>query len=321
MPALLLFLAAIALPPKPDHYVTDRAGVLKNAHALNERLADFERTTSDQILVYVDQHLPPDTTIEEMGSEAMRQWGVGQKGKDNGAILFVFIGDRKMRIEVGYGLEGSLTDAKAKWITSNVIKPYFQRGDYDTGIGNGVDAILAAARNESYLGTGRIVAELATPVGRVAFFGLLWILFLAAIAAHVRVGYEIGLRFAEPMKTPDTKRYVRRYPVATLFRPVAVGFVPTACLVPALIYEEHIFNGFPVVFVWILLPFATVVGLMAAAAMIDNAARRSSGFGGAAGGESYSPSVGSSSAASSSSSSSFEGGGGSGGGGGASDSW
>src|SRR5437588_7015527 len=108
--ALLLLLAAISLPPKPAQYVTDRAGVIRNADALNEKLANFERQTSDQILVYTDQHLPPDTTIEEMGAEAMRSWGVGQKGKDNGAILFVFTGDRKMRIEVGYGLEGSLTD-------------------------------------------------------------------------------------------------------------------------------------------------------------------------------------------------------------------
>jgi len=131
MVILFALIAAISLPPKPDRYVTDRAGVLKNPNALNEKLADFERQTSDQILVYVDQHLPPDTTIEQMGSEAMRQWGVGQKGKDNGAILFVFVADRKMRIEVGYGLEGSLTDAKSKWITSTVIKPQFQGGDYE----------------------------------------------------------------------------------------------------------------------------------------------------------------------------------------------
>jgi len=159
MSAVFLLLAAIALPPKPDHYVTDRAGVLRNAGALNEKLASFERQTSDQILVYVEQHLPPDTSIEEMGSEAMRQWGVGQKGKDNGAILFVFTGDRKMRIEVGYGLEASLTDAKSKWITSTVIKPQFQRGDYDAGINRGVDAMLAAARGEVYRGTGRTVAD------------------------------------------------------------------------------------------------------------------------------------------------------------------
>ncbi len=159
MVILFALIAAISLPPKPDRYVTDRAGVLKNPNALNEKLADFERQTSDQILVYVDQHLPPDTTIEQTGSEAMRQWGVGQKGKDNGAILFVFVADRKMRIEVGYGLEGSLTDAKSKWITSTVIKPQFQRGDYEAGITKGVDAILATIHGEPYGGSGRTVRE------------------------------------------------------------------------------------------------------------------------------------------------------------------
>src|SRR5881227_2318504 len=159
---LLALLAAIALPPKPDHYVTDRAGVLVNAEALNEKLANFERQTSDQVLVYVDQHLPPDTSIEEMGSEAMRRWGVGQKGKDNGAILFVFVADRKMRIEVGYGLEGSLTDAKSKWITSTVIKPEFQRGHFARGIENGVDAILATVRGEAYSGNGRTAVPAPT---------------------------------------------------------------------------------------------------------------------------------------------------------------
>ena len=157
--ALLLFVAAISLPAKPDRYVTDHAGVIRNADALNQKLADFERQTSDQILVYVDQHLPPETTVEEMGSEAMRKWGVGQKGKDNGVILFVFTGDRKMRIEVGYGLEGALTDAKAKGITSTVIKPDFQRGDFDAGINHGVDAILATIKGEPYKGGGRTVAQ------------------------------------------------------------------------------------------------------------------------------------------------------------------
>ena len=181
--ALLLLLAATALPAKPDRYVTDRAGVIKNADALNEKLANFERQTSDQILVYTDQHLPADTTIEEMGAEAIKSWGVGQKGKDNGAILFVFVGDRKMRIEVGYGLEGSLTDAKAKWITSTVIKPEFQRGDFSAGINNGVDAMLATVRGEFYRGTGRTVATAprreGVPGWLVAFF-LFWMVGLPA---------------------------------------------------------------------------------------------------------------------------------------------
>jgi len=173
MPAvLLLLLAAISLPSKPDRYVTDHAGVIKNADALNTKLADFERQTSNQILVYVDQHLPPETTIEEMGSEAMRKWGVGQKGKDNGVILFVFTRDRKMRIEVGYGLEGSLTDAQAKRITSTVIKPDFQRGDFDAGINHGVDAILATIKGEPYKGRGRTVAQGSSSNGvTIPFWG------------------------------------------------------------------------------------------------------------------------------------------------------
>jgi uncharacterized protein len=155
---ILALIAAISLPPKPDHFVTDRAGVIANPSALDAKLAQFERETSDQILVYVDQHLPPDTTIEEMGSEAIKQWGVGQKGKDNGAILFVFVADRKMRIEVGYGLEGSLTDAKSKRIIETVIKPEFQRGNYSAGIEQGTAAIVATIRGEPYKGTGGTVA-------------------------------------------------------------------------------------------------------------------------------------------------------------------
>ncbi|HYS55360.1 MAG TPA: TPM domain-containing protein [Thermoanaerobaculia bacterium] len=196
---MLLLLAAISLPAKPDHYVTDHAGVLKNADSLNEKLAQFERETSDQILVYIDRKLPAHTTIEEMGSEAIKQWGVGQKGKDNGAILFVFIADRKMRIEVGYGLEGSLTDAKSKRIIETVIKPKFRSGDYWAGIDHGVDAMLATIRGEPYRGTGRTVAQTRAPVpvhtipfvvgavGFVMFFAVfIWI--IVALTKRIQRG-------------------------------------------------------------------------------------------------------------------------------------
>src|SRR5262249_49016176 len=141
---ILLFLVAFALPPKPSRYVTDNAGVLGDAraNALNHKLAQFERDTSDQVLVYVDRDLPPDTTIQEMGAEAIRKGGGGKKGRDNGAILFVFTGPKKMRIEVGYGLESTLTDAKSKRIPSTVMKPLMQRGDTAGGIEAGADAML-----------------------------------------------------------------------------------------------------------------------------------------------------------------------------------
>jgi uncharacterized protein len=149
------------VPPKPATYVTDNAGVLDSsrAKALNEKLAQYERETSNQVLVYVDRKLPSDTTIEQFANDAFHQWQVGQKGKDNGAALFLFTDDRKMRIEVGYGLEAVLTDAKAKDITSTIIKPRLKASDYNGAIEQGVDAILAAARVEGNKGPGQTVQE------------------------------------------------------------------------------------------------------------------------------------------------------------------
>jgi uncharacterized protein len=155
-------LMATPIPAKPAQYVTDRAGVLdaSRAQALNEKLADFERKTSDQILVYVDKHVPEGTTLEEMGAEAIKTWGVGQKGKDNGAIFFIFTEDRKMRIEVGYGLEGSLTDFRAKQILSTIVKPHFKSGDFGGGIEAGVEAIVATIRGESFAPTPTVAYEI-----------------------------------------------------------------------------------------------------------------------------------------------------------------
>jgi uncharacterized protein len=158
---LLAFLTAIPLPAKPTRYVTDDAAVLGKARAdaLNEKLAQFERETSDQVLVYVARDLPAGTTIEELGSEAIHRWAVGQKGKDNGAILFVFTGARKMRIEVGYGLEEKLTDAQSKRITSTVIKPLLRQNDTAGAIEAGAEAMLQTIRGAEYAGTGKTVAE------------------------------------------------------------------------------------------------------------------------------------------------------------------
>jgi uncharacterized protein len=158
---VLALIGTITVPPKPATYVTDKAGVLNasRVHALNEKLAQFERDTSNQILVYVDRKLPPDVTIEQFANDAMHQWGVGQKGKDNGAVLFLFTGDRKMRIEAGYGLEAVLTDAKSKEITSTIIKPRLKAADYDGAVEQGADAMLAVVRGERLKGTGQTAHE------------------------------------------------------------------------------------------------------------------------------------------------------------------
>jgi uncharacterized protein len=147
------------LPPKPTRYVTDRSGVLGGrAEALNARLEDFEKETSNQILVWMDRRIPENFTLEEFTVAAARKWGAGQAGKNNGAVLFVFVEDRKMRIEVGYGLEGVLPDALAHRIQEEEILPRFRSGDYAGGIEAGVAAMIAATKGE-YRGTGSTVAS------------------------------------------------------------------------------------------------------------------------------------------------------------------
>jgi uncharacterized protein len=180
LPLLLTLALTIPLPTKPAAYVTDNANVLGTEHvnSLESKLKDFERRTSDQVLVYVDKKVPEGTTLEEMTAQAIHEWGIGDRKKDNGVILFVFTDDRKMRIEVGYGLEGSLTDAKSKLITSEIMKPRLQQGDYAGAVEHGVEAILNTIGGESYKGSGHSVAEAnmtqGFPVGLFTFIGLLF---------------------------------------------------------------------------------------------------------------------------------------------------
>ncbi|HWS73281.1 MAG TPA: TPM domain-containing protein [Thermoanaerobaculia bacterium] len=158
---LLALLSAVPLPARPAHYVTDNAAVLDAARAaaLDHKLAEFERETSNQLLVYIDRDLPPETTLEEFSSQALHEWKVGQQGKDNGAILFLFTDARKMRIETGYGVEEKLTDAKAKRITSTVIKPLLQKNDPTGAVEAGTAAMMDTLRGLDFHGTGKTVAQ------------------------------------------------------------------------------------------------------------------------------------------------------------------
>jgi uncharacterized protein len=148
------------LPPKPATYVTDQAGILdaSTVATLNDELEQFEKDTSDQILVVIYPSLPPDAEAAQFATYTYNAWGVGQKGKDNGAILFVFVNDHQMFIVTGRGLEGALPDATCKEIITQIISPAFKQGNYAAGIQSGVNAMLAAAKGE-YKGTGTTVAE------------------------------------------------------------------------------------------------------------------------------------------------------------------
>lgn len=142
--------AAPSAPPPPTAYFNDHAGLVPRARAeqVNEKLRRFAEETSTQILVAVFAKLPEDEVLEDFTSRTAQQWRVGQKKLDNGAVLFVFVEDRKVRIEVGYGLEGALPDALAKRIIEETIVPAFRVGDFPGGLEAGVDAMMAATRGE-----------------------------------------------------------------------------------------------------------------------------------------------------------------------------
>ena len=121
---------------------------------LETRLADFEKETSNQFLVYTESTVPDGTTLEEYTVACAQAWKAGQTQRKNGMILFVFPGSRKARLEVGYGLEGAMPDALARRVLDEQVIPRFRTGDYGGGISAGVSAAIAATRGE-YKGTGR----------------------------------------------------------------------------------------------------------------------------------------------------------------------
>jgi uncharacterized protein len=152
--------AAEVIPPKPAGYFNDYAGVVSKdaASRFNEQLAQFERETSNQVVVAVFPKMESDSDLADYTQRIAQAWGVGQKERRNGAVLFVFIQDRKMFIQVGYGLEGALPDITTYDIRVNRINPRFRNGDYEGGLADGIDSILKAIRGE-YKGTGKTVRE------------------------------------------------------------------------------------------------------------------------------------------------------------------
>jgi len=115
---------------------------------IEAKLAQFEKQTGDQVAVLTVDSLDGEA-IEDYANKVARTWALGQKGKDNGVLLLVSKQDRKMRIEVGYGLEPVLTDLQTKIIQDEVIIPHFKQGDFGGGIEAGVDAILSTIQGKA----------------------------------------------------------------------------------------------------------------------------------------------------------------------------
>lgn len=136
------------IPPRPKTYFADYAGVVSSdaASRFNEQLAQFERDTSNQVVVAIYLEMDSTAPIDGYTRRIANAWGVGQRGKNNGVTLFVFIEKRQMFMQVGEGLANVLPNRKAFDITERRIKPHFVSNDYEGGIRDGINAILDATR-------------------------------------------------------------------------------------------------------------------------------------------------------------------------------
>ncbi len=146
--ALLLLMMAFAAPAQPEFpqltgRVVDRAEMLdeQTESRITQMLASHEQATTEQVVVVTLNDLQG-YPIAQYGYQLGREWGIGQEGEDNGALLIVAPNEREVRIEVGYGLEGRLTDAQSSVIINQIITPAFSNGNFAAGITEGVTAMV-----------------------------------------------------------------------------------------------------------------------------------------------------------------------------------
>ena len=156
--ALILTLVQVPLlakevPPRSNTIVTDYAGILTDAqrNALERKLVAYDDTSSTQIAVVIERSLEGDDPFE-YSLRLAEAWGIGQRGKDNGVLIYIAVEDRKIRIQTGYGAEGFLPDALSRRIIENIMKPAFRENDFYGGIDRATDAIIK-------LSTGEYTAE------------------------------------------------------------------------------------------------------------------------------------------------------------------
>jgi uncharacterized protein len=199
--ALLLTLLLFVFPsfaqtfPPLTGRVVDAADLLKPEErtALEAKLKAHEDKTTDQVVVATLRSLEG-YEIEDYANRLFRHWQLGQKGKDNGALLLVAPQERKVRIEVGYGLEGALTDALSKIIITTAIAPQFQKGDFAGGIDAGIDAMLSILTGdaEEWQRRAQVREESTATIDPVVAFIILLILFFL-IARMMGAGRRQGI--------------------------------------------------------------------------------------------------------------------------------
>lgn len=188
--ALLLPPAALAQDvPQPDGWVTDLGGFLdeRQEQALETLMQSYKAGSGNEIALLTVPDLAG-RPVERYALEVARQWGLGEKDKHNGALLLVARAERKLRIEVGRGLEGTLTDSISGRIIRDVITPRFKQGDYYAGLRAGIEAMHAAAGGDY----GKIPPERDRARGVLSLLPLLFFFLLFLLTRGGRGGRGRG---------------------------------------------------------------------------------------------------------------------------------
>lgn len=181
----------IPAKPNPPKLVNDLAGVMspEEVSRLEQMLVAYDDTTSSQIAVVTVKTLDG-YPIEEYALKILREWGIGHKATNNGILILAAIEDRKIRIEVGYGLEGAIPDIIANQIIENDIRPNFRSGDYYEGFAAAASSIIKAAAGE-YKAEPRkkSAARKGAPIGIIIFIIIMVIVFSSRGGGSGNGGY------------------------------------------------------------------------------------------------------------------------------------
>jgi uncharacterized protein len=169
--------------------VTDTAHFMspQAAASLDSRLQSYDQSTGHQLIVYIGQ-TTGDAPIDDWAVRAFQQWKVGRKGIDDGLVLFIMAADRKLRFEVGYGLEPTVPDAIASRVINEVIVPRIQSGDLDGAVTSGMDAVMTVIGGGSLPAAQRGVNRGREPqgftLGQLILFGIIGLIVLAVFVTN-----------------------------------------------------------------------------------------------------------------------------------------
>ena len=190
--AALSYAAETPIPPSPTQWVTDTANFLSpdTVRALDARLAAYEQATGHQLIVYISP-TTGDVPIEDWAVRAFAKWKVGRKGLDDGLALFIMPQDRKMWIEVGYGLEAVVPDAIASRVINEVLAPGIQAGHPDDAVTAAIDSLTGAIGGQAGAPPPTRPPAQSKPLTlfQWIFYGIVAILILAFAITHPALAF------------------------------------------------------------------------------------------------------------------------------------